>query len=160
MDTMTRDYLSVQKLIHHTVNKFQKRYGGDTEEMVSEANLAFTKSHNRYDTSKGSLTNWTHVCVWRALIDYAHKQNYERKFHSGNGFDLNTLTTKREDRLSSIMEGLSPQARRVAELVLNGPTKHPNRIRKQLKSFLKELGWCSTMIWESFAEIRTALSEN
>jgi hypothetical protein len=181
-DTVPHDpndaYELVRNLVFHQVHKFRRRYGGEFDELVCEANLAFVKGHAQFTTGKTAtgktitdpyateIRRW----VWYEMFD-AMRTRLRRKaiapmvaIKEGQEFP---------DRLpewdvSSWAAELGPDARLAVELVLNPPAPientaeakggEPRNYRSTVRAHLAaDLGWSTKRINAAFEEIRRAL---
>lgn len=169
-------YLDVEKLLHNVVWKFQRRYGGCHEELMAEANYCFMERYRNADPVYGAKwTTWLTRKLWYALLDYMNrKMRYCAKFPKGsqkdNEYSLQHLKSRESFDKDGFLDELSEDARLVATLALEPPpdvlinsqegykTENGCKIEMALIEFLRDLGWATKRIFESFEEIRKALS--
>lgn len=62
-------YEECKTLIHSVVWKVIRRYGGDFEELMSEANSAFMDAYQTFDGSS-AFTSWLHTRVWFSCVSF------------------------------------------------------------------------------------------
>jgi len=72
-------YEEVEMLVYSIVHKFKKKYGGDFEELLSEANYLFLLVYDSYCESIGEFTTWLHFRIWKGLLDHLGKDIKLRK---------------------------------------------------------------------------------
>lgn len=173
--TAEEGYALVQQLIYHQVNKFQRRYGGDREELEGEAHIAFMKGHNYY--TKGTRLDGTPLkhdyateirrWVWFELFDKMRvrlrRQQSAPMVHLG---DVEPAC-RVDSGPSRLVFELGDDARMVAELVLNPPAEvdrvyqakggTPRNFRSTVRTYLKVCGWDTARINDAFEEIMEAL---
>ena len=88
-DDAAEAYELVKNLIFDQVHKFRRKFGGDVDELVGEANLAFMKGHTQYMSGHragGAEHDAYHVeirrWVWFELFD-AMRTRLSRKSQVG-----------------------------------------------------------------------------
>ena len=87
-------YAECERLIKSTVNSFQRRYGGDRDELMSAAGEAFMEAYSgpkkRFTLSKKKrpgnfhFGGWLNKTIWYALLDTLN----ERHSHHFQPFSL------------------------------------------------------------------------
>lgn len=179
-DPAADTYEDVELLIYKVVNKFHRRFGGDPEEYIAEANLTFQRVYRAYNPALGSFGNVLWTSVWRRLSNI-NRRNINARQNCRVSLDAakneandrgETLAANYPDprppaaRAMEMLEALSPDARAVAALVFDPPDKVARTAeekggqaanwRSTLRAYLAELGWAAARITESFDEIRRA----
>lgn len=175
--TVEEGYDLVKGLIFDQVYKFCNRYGGDMDELVGEAHVAFMKGHKDITRRKGDGRYGAYITeirrwVWFELFD-AMRVRLERERNV-----TFTSTTDTEDTYvepsaptfdrDGFMHVLSEDGQLVAELVLNPPEAvetvamakggTPRNYKSTVRAYLKnDVGWAADRINEAFAEIMGAL---
>lgn len=170
-------YELVRGLIFDQVNKFQNRYGGDIDDLVGEAHLAFVQGHQEFITGKTltgrdikapfatSIRRW----VWYELFDAMRTRVRRSKIvqmtpiEEGQDFEAPAPGFK----VAALAEGLSEDARYVMSLVLDPPPQiektaeakggEPRNYRSTVKQFLTAEKWRSARIDAAFDEVKKAL---
>ncbi len=162
----------VEKEIHHLAWRFQKRYGGDIEELRSEAFLAFTEAYNLFDVKRGAqFHTWLWHHVWYRLWQNANKivRNYTREkpvqqetnelalqnASKGPGFDIDRFAGELSED-AQIMLKLVAKAP-VELLNVGDPLRGPGWLIDCIKNHLLDAGWSGKRFLQSFDEIREAL---
>ena len=64
-------YEDVERLVHHTAHAFQRRCGGDYEELLSEANVIYAATYRSYDPTRYNCKFATALRnnIWYGLMD-------------------------------------------------------------------------------------------
>lgn len=142
-NTIEENFLSVEKLLHHQAHKFQRYYGGDLDELLSEANLIFMRANAHFQerqaqgTQPVAYATEIRTWVWHRLFDEMRirlRREKRAKFHSldasnagehksGLSFVANAIPApvKPSFDRESFARVLSDDARFCAELALNPP---------------------------------------
>lgn len=163
--TIDEAYKDVKPLICHTVQRFQKRYGGDREELLAEANYHFVQAYHSYRPGVGKLSGWVQYKVYRELLETVRTQARRNACISRQEVMMETVAQKRERLLPTLLNEVSDDARAVLSLTI-GPHLHtlmkerssPQQKRRLLGHFLLQLGWSGRQIVDTFREIQEALS--
>ena len=164
-DAAAHTYRDVEKLIYNVIHLFQRRFGGDFYELLSEANMAYLLALQSYRKDGGaSFSTWTQTKVWYRLMDWLRGKMRQRRTEA---LDEDMFERKSEFSFEDFVAGLSPDARLVMRLTINTPTEilcvavemggEPRNFKEATREFLRELGWANSRILESFEEIRKAL---
>lgn len=164
-DILEETYTDVQQLIFKMVHKFIRQSGGDFEEYLSEANLAFVQAMKKYDKTKGQISTWIGFQVWHTLLEKKRNQSKDR--HLFTETIPERKVESRQHAVTSLLSDLSQDARFVASLVLDIPEEivsptikngsRPANLRKSLHNYLLDMGWTYSKIQECFEEVRQAL---
>ncbi|MBU1067226.1 hypothetical protein KKE60_05535 [Patescibacteria group bacterium] len=169
-------YELVRNLIFDQVHKFSRRYGGDFDELVGEANLAFVKGHNQFITGmrpSGKPFDTTYATeirrwVWFELFD-AMRTRLQRQARAQmiSVGDMDYPVQSFEFDVTDWAAGLSSDASYVVELLLDPPEDveeiimakggEPRNFRSTVRAYLVASGWSARRISEAFAEIKEAL---
>lgn len=156
-------YEDVKRLIHSTVHKFYEKYGGDYEELVSEANLAFMVAYNTYNPSRAKFSTWlVRMIVWRLLS----LQRVEAAFSHEPLTDVGEMTEVMD--LSDLINGMSDDAKTVVNMVIASPRRLTRLVEKRgrgtpvhyrgaLRELLLDLNWTTKQIQATYEEIRNLL---
>ena len=167
-------YEQVKNLIFHQVHKFFAQYGGDFDELVGEANLAFVRGHNEYATGH-TATGLTiddpyHVVirrwVWFSMFDAMRARLQAKAVTQPAELTENIPAEERWDA-KDYTAGLGADAYTAAMLVLRPPEEieavaqakggEPRNYRSTVRAYLGNLGWDEGRINRAFAEIRETL---
>lgn len=170
-DALTETYNDVQNLIRNIVWSFIKKYGGEFDEYLPEANYQFIRAYDYFEEGKGTkFSTFLYYVIWRRLISF-HKY-----LHQLNSFETKIDYLEETDFYGAakpsflcLLEELGNDARVIADLLLY-PTEafdedvlskgyKPRteasraRVRKRISSHLQSLGWTIDQIREAFREI-------
>lgn len=170
-----------RKIIWSKVNKFARKTHINEEELLCEANLAFTIASKQFDPNKGmSFKSWLFLRLDQELNRYISKEithkerevdlnpTSEQDEEAEQSIDpvdwLNPSKTNDPDRIYSFresLERLSDTAQDVIHEVFKKPTdalsNTPYNSRAKLREKLKDMGWHEQTIREAFNEIRTTI---
>jgi len=170
-------YVLVRDLIFDQVHKFRRRYGGDFEELVGTANLAFVEGHHRFvggvrpsgkpycTTYATEIRRW----VWYTMFDTMRAERYTQKRHVVTVpiDDLEIGQFSYEFDVRDWASGLGEDARYVVELLLYPPEDveamimdkggEPRNFRSTVRAYLTSVGWTAERVGSVFAEIKRAL---
>lgn len=175
-DPVSETYLEVKGLIFDTVYKHVQLYGGDFDEMLSEANVVFMRVYKIYKPERGAFSTLLVTCIYRELTDMLRKRIADRPFW-GSSIDADRGNGSMADKIQDTHVGkfdrdgfassLSHHAQIVLNLTLNAPKEiaeiaigkgdEPRNWRSTIRDFLYNNGWSSEEIATSFDEIRNAL---
>ena len=182
--TADETYSELKNLIYSTVWNVVKQYGGDFDELMSDANIAFLEAYANFDGSS-SFSSWVRQSVWFKCVDsirdrLTEQQRYKRlQDDTKNGVPIQrTAHDEQVDgipdtfstwSLNGLLEDLTEDARIVVQLTLETPVEleavvqakggQPRNLRSSLRSYLAEMGWTACRIAESFNEVRRVLAE-
>lgn len=147
----------VHKLMMKTVFTFRKRYGGDPDDLWSDAVWGFLQAYQTQDDNRASFVTWVQKRVWYEMLN---SQRRRRRSVPTIPLTDEVIRSERFDP-QQFREGLSSNARIIVSIALNPPetidSDNPKTLRKRLRNMLKTIGWTMRQIKESFAEIREAL---
>jgi hypothetical protein len=76
-DILSEAFLDMEKMIFKIVLDHYKRYGGDLDELMSEAQEKFLLAHIDYDGAKGELSTYVYQKVKFGLVDL-QRRNYRK----------------------------------------------------------------------------------
>ena len=168
--TQDEAYEQVKNLIYDTVWKFKRRYGGDFEELLSDANYHFIEAWNDYDPDYGTkLSTFVRNAIWFNLIDQLRRKATRDRHIMVSSVTIENqgYTQTRNDPIGDLADELTEDAKTVLELVLNSPAEisaaiwtkggQPRNFRSCIRTYLQRLGWTAARVTESFDEIRQAI---
>ena len=162
-------YEECRKLIYSTVWSVIRQYGGDFDDLMSEANVAFLDAYESFDGSS-AFTSWVYSTVWYRCVDFVGSRlENQRRFQSVE--DDTTIPDRRRSswRINDMLEELGEDARLVVKLTIETPAElariadvkggQARNLRSSLRQYLADMGWTAVRIAESFCEVQRALSE-
>ena len=161
--TIENAHASVEKMLAKLAASHQATWGGDYNEWLAEANLAFVNAYRTWNPSHGRLTTWAWHNVRGHLLNLHRTKAAKAKRES---LPADVGEESRFDLRAWLFE-LGEDARYVVDMVLESPVdliqimrtrdkKRPSR--SLLKRFLRDLGWGHMKISKTFQEITEALS--
>lgn len=136
-ELMTDTYGDVAKLISYMVKRFQKRFGGDYGELLSEANALFIRAYDEFDPNHEGACKFSSFVsngIWTGLSNFRQKQLKERQIRWQPGRYKDAPLPYDEDGelevaapaksrfdLSEFMSELSSDAKDLVRLLFNLP---------------------------------------
>jgi DNA-directed RNA polymerase specialized sigma24 family protein len=153
----TKTYAEIEKLLQKICWAFQRRYGGEFDDLMSTANMTWLTAP-AHDPERAAYSTYIYQRVWNAL------RNERRANETYHHYVGTREPSKLMDECYDLpgME-LGPDAETVVGLALDPPAPlrrdgayAPGR-RNALVRYLRGLGWTAKRITESFDEIRSAL---
>ncbi len=168
---ITDTYKDIERMIYQICHKFCSQYNESLEDLVGEANLAFSRSYKKYDSSRGQFTTFIHWCIVNHLIQYTNRNKKRAKvWMQGLDDDVHPIfkfATANDLDLKDFTDEMSADAKEVINLVFEGPQEIGYLIfrigeskmnwRKALRTYLKNSGWSYRRVLKAFKEIREAL---
>ncbi len=161
-------YKEMELLVYDTVHKFRRRYGGDFEELNSEANLIFMKACSTYNPEKGQFSTWLVFLLRNGLIDNLKKRIKDSQHVTYGDIDEHRQDGSHQNHfLINLKDQLKEESKDVLSLILDMPKDleamtllrggHPSNLRSSLRDYLLEYGWTVNQIKNSFLDIKKAL---
>ena len=169
------DYRKVEKLIWDTCLSFRRSHGGDLDDLIGEAHVAYMLCLDSYNPARSKFGTWVRNKVWFALLERARSTaRYHGRFpmecrDAVAGFDdIATRSEPDEFDTDGFLAALGDDARMVAALALEPNIdirldcecrkgRDETKIRKSVTAFLRGCGWEPERIAAAFAEVRSAL---
>lgn len=168
-------YHEVERYIRSTCWKFHKRYGGELDELIADANLIFTTYAGIWDEweRRGRMKFRIAICnmLWRRM-HYRGALRPARRAAKLKRHDLTEADVATEDRndfdVHEWAKTLSADAAFVVQAVMEVPIELRSYLmmrekntglafRSAVREYLKEMGWAASRIISSFKEIKEAL---
>jgi len=165
-------YLDTQKLIYHIVWEFQKKYGGDFDELMGEANLIFMLTYHDYKKGGAKFSTLLHTYITNGLKGKLRK-NYRTPKINRNITNLEDIAVAHSENMVDVIDLFQDDAKCVIELALN-PDKaakllsmyyEKSRSRKGMTYYIKEylkqdLGWNTKRITFVLKQIKKIIAAN
>ena len=152
-------YHLMKKLIYKTVHLFQRKHGGDFEELLSEAHYHYSRAINNYDPNGSyKLSSHIYLYVWNGLLDTWRTQaNRQRSLPRSYDYDLESFVECERFDMDKFCIDLSPDAEIMVRQIplIDGS---PRNKAWAVAEYFLDMGWSATRIAESFQEILEALS--
>lgn len=151
---MDVSYSQLQRLIYDLTHQFQRRYGGDWDELVSEAHEHYSRALTTYDSTRAKITTHIGYRIWKGLLETARTKGRRGRLLQQIDMDLGTWREKGQFNPRMFLSELSNDAALVVSLVWAAERKPGKR---RVIRHLLSLGWAAERVLESFREIREAL---
>lgn len=150
---MEESYNKLRGLVAHTAYLFRNRYGGELQELIAEANLAFVLAYGRYDPNKGAcMGTWIRYYVWRHLTEMRRRDRsvrgpmkdvYNEEVLAPQRFNVNTICAE-----------VGASAAQAIRLILQNPNR---RSPTYFVRVLADMGWTKGKIQRTLHEIKEVL---
>lgn len=162
---ITDTYHDIEKYIYKICWNFYKSSGTDFEEIRAEANYAFVKSHNKYNSKRGKYTTFIHHCIKNHLLaTFVIKA--KRNIKCNTNFNWSHITESQFE-WKQFIEELPKDIQTVIRLIFDGPDgivravgilgESKNHWKKVLRASLFDRGWSHIKVLNAFREIRNIL---
>src|SRR5437660_11802586 len=92
MDFTNQSYLDVERLILHLIRRFQRRYGGDIEDLESHAHEIFMEVFFRWD-KRQSFTDELTYKLWNRWLNTRIKELHRQRLLPQIDVELATMQT-------------------------------------------------------------------
>lgn len=157
-----------QAIIHNMVRKQLKKAGGDYDDFLSEAHLAFVEAWNSFDENKGTkFATWLFHKVRGRLLEHvrtrARRWGKTQADVSLDDPDACLEIGQASAPLLDILDELSDDGKLLAQLILTTPMAlqadiNPRSMMKSLATFMSEnYGWSSIRAAITFEEMADAI---
>lgn len=138
------------------------------EENMAEGNYAFCCAYEDYDRDNGEFLDWVRFRVRRRLLDVRRSPARRQRNLPRVELQDHQRTCGPAGFMTDLLDELSEDAKHVVSLVLDAPPDvilalcergrvNAVTIKAALREFLIDLGWTTSRVSKSFAEIRKAL---
>ena len=172
---ITETYHSFERLIYDTVGRFVRRFGGDFEEYVAEANRVFMVAYNAHDAARGKFSTLLVNSIWNRLTNVSIAEARRRSRYNTTldaDEDGRTAAVAVDDQARFGLENwdiseFSDDAREIVDVVLNTPIDlkeiidekggRPPAWRNSLQEYFSGMGWTHRRIADAFREVGAAL---
>ena len=163
-------YQATEPYLYRIVGKHRQQYGGDREELLSQAHYHFVLACHSWRPGGywKTLHGWIGYYVSRELRESVRTHARRSRLLSRKYMHLEGIPMRQSFDLHAMLKEVSDDARCILELVVgphlnnlidNKNSKEPLPWTKRcyLKRFLREAGWTVRRISESFQEIAEVL---
>lgn len=153
----------VKGVVHSTVRAFQRRYGGEYEELLSEAHVHFMKAYDTYNPNPSQNTGdyhiggWVKYIVWNRLKDSLGTQLHRDWVLPRVENDFSGIAERNTFNLNQFLTEISQEAADVVKFALTNPYGSPYNKQLAVMRLLRDVGWAGQQILKAFNEIREAL---
>jgi len=162
-------FRATEKLVVFLVNTFYNKYGGNREDLLSEAHWHWVRAWNTFDPKRGKFHKRVQFMVWYGLMTTFYKEQKINK---------KTPIGKFKDRVEYIGDAYIPtikekfgfNSKKVKELIdiiiddrldllkCAGIRKNIQEVRQSFIEFLRSIGWSYEQIAEVIQEIQEHIS--
>lgn len=153
---ITESYEDVRLLIYSTIHRFIRSYGGDFEDLLSDANEFYMLAYRTWDRNKGPFPSWVRFQVWTELLERVRRNTSKNNRLPRLYADITTMEHKRRFSLEDFTFDLSADAAEVVKWITLNPPKGPSKLCI-VRKHLNQQGWSGERIDEVFEEITEAL---
>ena len=171
---LTETYIDMKGFISGTAYRFWIIYGGDLDDLKSQANLIFINAVDDFDSSKGTkLSTWIVYKIQKRLLDYM--RNGYLPTHTSIDELFDEIESKPNENFSvmELLDELEQDAHIVLQLFLDTPREvilnifedknfrldHTGgKVRNRLRNRLRQMGWTIKRIRKAFEEIKSVTS--
>lgn len=148
-------------LVHWHVWRAVKRYGGEFDELLSEALVLFTDAVQKYEPICGSVQNWIGFCIWHGLQEIKRTEARRLRITGLMGNDLANVFS-RDCPIECLEKDLSEESKDVLAVLFSLDEIESYRNKSLAKLTLREAlkenkGWTNAQINRCFKEIEEAL---
>ncbi len=166
---LTEAYQDVKEVIQQAVFYFARKYGGDYEELLGEANLLFVEAYQRHKEDKANFKVWVKYFITKQLLERLRTKLYKKARCKQVFKDLANIKAPQPDfNLSDFIDELPADAAEVVKLIFYSPPDidlsvqqrggyTPHRFKLALMEYLSDLGWGVEQILSVFTSIKEAL---
>lgn len=168
-EVQNETYRDFERLLNKVVHDFIKKYGGDFEEYMAEANFAYVKAYKAHDPSRGRFSTLLVHAVQNQLrrarnVAQRHANRYGNEYSDSIVPKCVVTGSSPEYNLSE----LTSDAETVLDLVLNTPSELYKTVTQKggyatnwqagIKSHLRRAGWTMRRIQSVFGELATVFA--
>lgn len=165
---LTETYAEVREAVVGTARKFQARYGGDSQELLAQANLLFVTAVRDYLPDRGQFLPWLRFRVWTGLAEMTREELRRHKSRN-SGLDVDTIPRKAPSGLTALLVDLSNDARALIALLLDPPPaalfnarvfgspRVPDNLFDGVCTMLSACGWGDERLDLAIREVEEAL---
>lgn len=168
MMTAEIGYTAVRRLVHHQAHKFQRRFGGDLDDVIGDAHVLFLRGH-AVAHKRPTYAYATHIrlWVWYGLFDAMRKAAQRKAKASFTPLERDgqvmRMIAPREFSMGAFECDHTADAAYAARLALYPPADlaeafkakggEPRNMRSCIRAYLREHGWSPERIGAAFGEL-------
>jgi DNA-directed RNA polymerase specialized sigma24 family protein len=152
----------VRETIESMAASFSRMKGGDVDDLIGDACVAFMQAYNSYDPSKGDFDKWLRLNMRRTFIDAAAKIAYRAHLLRRVGAQvLEEVANRREWSLTRFLDELSLDGLEAVEAAFEAHVDGLTGValKAHVRHRLVDLEWDGERIKKAFDEVRTALED-
>ncbi len=157
------DWLRSEKLVQDLAWKHCRKYGGDWNEVYSEAMFLFVTASLSHDGLSCKLSTWISLKVSRGLQDWRMRERGERRKLQRVPMPADVEERRTSFSLLDWIDELTHDARSVVAAILESPDEvlwaadAPRVQLRTIRTLLLERGWTPEQVQGAFDEVRMSL---
>lgn len=150
-----------EDLVRWSTWRIIRRYGGDFDELFSEALVLFTSAAQSYDPKMGSFSNWITFRIYKGLQEI--KRSEARRLRIAGprvGLDHASNMEQKTGLMEELSKLLSSESLEVVNILFSlddSQFKNKSLLKLFLRKTLRQLDFSNEKISECFSEIEAAL---
>lgn len=157
-DPVSITYKDMEPIVHQVVSKHRKRYGGDYDDLLGQANLIFMRIYQDFDPSRGIFGKRVRFIIEKRLVDELRKEWKKNPSDRKEYFPLEEFPTRHKFDVGILIDRLSEDGKLAVKLALGMADEDtPDGVRQVLVECLFELGWSGQRISDVLNEVRSLL---
>lgn len=174
-DILSESFNAFEHLLQRIVEQHHATYGGDFDDLFSEAQEIFLNAHQQHDEMKGKIGTWIYFFVSKRLLEKRRKDNRLKKHiksiplnHAVETEEDLELKVKRKD-LEILLSEVGEDCKNIIYLILFPPKDFEEEFSKHkkpkyCKNFIMEylhfdMKWHMQRIKNAFNELKEVLEE-
>lgn len=157
--TTTATFEDCREVIKGMTGRFASKVGGELDDLVGEASVAFMQAYDSYDPSKGPFEPWLRLNIRRVLTDAAAKISYRAALLSRSSVALERIPQKERFSLARFLEGLTLDGAQAVGAAIDAHMGGAvgNGLKAAVRRTLLEAGWEMGRVEAAFLEVGLAL---
>ena len=169
-DILEESFKEIQGMIHKIVLTHHQTYGGDLDDLFSEAQEIFLMAHMRHDELKSGLTTWIHIIVSHGLQEYCRQET--RRLHGCKNVSpvpIKLEAKKKRKDLEVLLSQVGNDCKNIIYLILFPPKDFEEEAQRQKKpsqwkNFIREylrfnMKWTINRTKKAFDELKRTMEE-
>jgi DNA-directed RNA polymerase specialized sigma24 family protein len=165
-EALAETYSDSERLVHSTCYKFQKKYGGNYEDLFCYAQEIFIAAYDRFDEDAGAcFITWCYKLIWYKLLDRTRNDKRRNSIcpRVHNGILLRIAA--KEYEVFNVADyadenNLSEDAKTMILLTTKNPIpESKGKGKKAIKQLLQSKGWNNERIKSVFKEMTEVLND-
>ena len=159
-------YMDVENLIRKTVWKFQKKYGGEFDELFAQANLIYMLAYNDYERGRSQFTTWLHFRIIKGLQQQL-RENYKTPRINDEVTNLEEIAVFYPKKSMNLLEDLfKDDVKNLIEMAIKAYNEHGKLQSKRSVSYYirkhlqKDLGWTVSQVNKKLKKIKKIVLDN
>ena len=159
---VTDTFTDVKRLVSQVTKSFQRKYGGNWGDLISQAHLHYVEAFIDHTPAKGTFSNHvTHKIWWGLMNAWKRNRQYDGRFRGEEKLDRRPLQSQPSSilYLRNLFCQLSMDGREVVEMALDysQPNISPFQTLVRLRMSLSKMGWTKERIESTFSEVRSTI---